>query len=103
MFARSLLSLAARVGQQQGARNFNSVAGSAGNLGRRAALLLPSAGLGFYAVVADEPRRVAYTLSVLPVRLGRDMATAIAIFSGEKCTRNTWISASYISGITVFH
>lgn len=81
---RSLLGVAARLSKQQAGRHFASAAGAAaaGTIARRVALLFPAAGLGVYAAVGDEPKRVAYTLSVLPIRLLRDVTCAAAILGG---------------------
>jgi len=86
---RSLIVTVAREGRQQLAgqaqRHFSAAAaGVAGaNVARRAAVLFPSAALGVYAAVGDEPRRVAFTLSVLPARLARDVVAAIKTVAGE--------------------
>ncbi|KAG7671384.1 hypothetical protein KSW81_003522 [Nannochloris sp. 'desiccata'] len=76
---RSLIVTVAREGRQQAQRHFSAAAaGVAGaTVARRAAVLFPSAALGVYAAVGDEPRRVAFTVSVLPARLARDAVAAI--------------------------
>jgi|688.fasta_scaffold2424699_1 hypothetical protein len=82
---RSLIVTVAREGRQQAQRHFSAAAaGGAGALvAKRAAVLLPSAALGLYAAVGDEPRRVAFTVSVLPARLTRDFSAAIRTVAGE--------------------
>ena len=82
---RSVIIAAARRGRQQSARGFSAAAAAAagGMVARRAAVLFPSAALGWYAVTDEEPMRVLYTMSVLPVRLGRDVVCATSIFAGR--------------------
>ena len=81
---RSFVLTAAQEGRRQARRHFTSSAAAAGAVvARRAALLFPSAGLGYYAVSGDEPRRFAYTASVLPLRLARDAKMAILTVLGR--------------------
>ncbi len=41
-------------------------------------------GLGTYAVVTDEsPKRFAFSAAMVPVRLGRDVVTAVAMVAGD--------------------
>ena len=82
---RSLIVTVARKGRQQAQRHFSAAAaGAAGAVvARRAAVFFPSAALGVYAAVGDEPRRVAFTVSVLPARLARDALAAISTVAGE--------------------
>jgi TRAP-type C4-dicarboxylate transport system permease large subunit len=82
---RSLIVNVAREGRQQAQRHFSAAAaaGTAAVVARRAAVLFPSAALGVYAAIGDEPRRVAFTASVLPARLARDAVAAIKTVVGE--------------------
>ncbi|KAI3430556.1 hypothetical protein D9Q98_005149 [Chlorella vulgaris] len=49
-------------------------------IGRRV-LLGSGLGLGAWAAVADEPKRVAYSAAMVPLRLGRDVVTAAAMLA----------------------
>ena len=83
---RTLVITAAREGRQQAKRHFSAAAATAAGavVARRAAVLFPSAALGFYATVGEEPRRVAFTVSVLPIRLARDAWCGIATVAGKQ-------------------
>jgi hypothetical protein len=82
---RSLIGTVAREGRQQAQRHFSAAAAGVASLAtaRRAFVFFPSAALGVYAAVGDEPRRVAFTVSVLPARLTRDAVAAIKTVAGE--------------------
>ena len=83
---RSLLIAAAREGRQKARRHFSAATGnvSAGIVARKAAVLFPSAALGFYAAISDESKAVAFTVNVLPARLGRDLLCASKIVFGTR-------------------
>lgn len=59
-----------------------AVGAAAAGLGRRLALGV-GLGLGTYVAVSDEPKRVAYSVAMVPIRLGRDVATAAAMLAGR--------------------
>lgn len=80
---RTLIFAASREGRQQARRHFSATAAGAA-VARRAAVLFPSAALGVYAAVGEEPRRVAFTVSVLPVRLARDAWCGMATVAGKQ-------------------
>ncbi|PSC76949.1 ABC1 [Micractinium conductrix] len=80
-----MLSRAARVAEQLRRAGAAQAAGmstvaaavAAGGAARRLAFIgVPGLGLGTFAAVTDEPQRVAYNAAMVPVRLGRNVATA---------------------------
>lgn len=70
-----------QAGGQAAAMSTAAVAATAA-IGRRV-LLGSGLGLGAWAAVADEPKRVAYSAAMVPLRLGRDVVTAAAMLAGQ--------------------
>ena len=91
-----MLSRAARVAEQLRRAGAAQAAGmstvaaavAAGGAARRLAFIgVPGLGLGTFAAVTDEPQRVAYNAAMVPVRLGRNVATATTMVAGASCRR----------------
>jgi aarF domain-containing kinase len=51
---------------------------------RRLAIVIPSTGVGAAAVLADEPRQLAFNIAAVPVRLGASAWTAAATLADYK-------------------
>lgn len=66
-------------------RGFMSEAGAAtfSIVAKRTMLIVPTAGLGAYALTSEDVKRFGFSVGVLPVRLGRDVYCATRMFVGR--------------------
>ena len=89
-------------GERQAAAYSTAVSGAAAaGVARRLALGggLGGIGLGTYAAVGDEPKQFAFSAAMVPIRLGRDVATAVTMVAGGHQRRLTPQGAALLPSV----